>query len=357
MKYYPASFPPLTEASQLPSLLKGGAKKTLWSFFFLNKSGEELDMAGEKEVSLFLDSGAFSAYTKGIEINLDDYIQFIKDNIEFLDVYANLDVIGDPEATLKNQKKMEKAGLNPLPCFHYGENYKYFKYYLENYDYVALGGIAVKRNRQGIVKFLDQCFDMVCDQPSRMPKVKIHGFGVTGLPMMMRYPWWSVDSTSWVLMGRFGNVYVPRRKNGKWIYDESTWNVCISNRSPGITMEGKHFDTFSNAEKQEILAYLEEKVYLIGLSSFKAVKAKSYELKENERWSGKEAIQDEVRTLTSSGLLKGERMVEIIEEAGLSNDYKQRDELNIIYFLDLEKNMPDWPWPFKLKRQRGFMAR
>ena len=47
-------------------------------------------------------------------------------------------------------------------------------------------------------------------------------------------------------------------------------------------------------------------------------------------------------------------MIEIIEEIGISNTYQLRDEINIIYFLDLEKNMPSWPRPFikKLGAQR-----
>jgi hypothetical protein len=49
--------------------------------------------------------------------------------------------------------------------------------------------------------------------------------------------------------------------------------------------------------------------------------------------------------------------VETIIVPGLSNDYKQRDELNIIYFLDLEKSLPEWPWPFKLVKAKGFGMR
>jgi hypothetical protein len=34
----------------------------------------------------------------------------------------------------------------------------------------------------------------------------------------------------------------------------------------------------------------------------------------------------------------------------LSSDYKKRDEINIIYFIDLQNNLPKWPWNFKLKK-------
>ena len=46
---------------------------------------------------------------------------------------------------------------------------------------------------------------------------------------------------------------------------------------------------------------------------------------------------------------------EVIIEKGVSNVYQLRDEMNIIYFLDLEASMPKWPWAFKTDEiQKGF---
>ncbi|KKM77523.1 hypothetical protein LCGC14_1369130 [marine sediment metagenome] len=289
-----------------------------------------------KKISLFLDSGAFSAWRKKEEININEYISFIKKNIDYIDTYANLDDITDPEQTIKNQKIMEKEGLSPLPCYHYGEDIKYFEYYLERYDYIALGGM-VPISTKDLQKWLDPIFSKyVCDQDG-IPEVKIHGFGMTSLKLMLRYPWWSVDSTSWVLTGRFGNVLVPRKSKGKYLYSEESWKVSVSDRSPNRKDIGQHISTFSENEKRIIFDYFSEKGYKLGKSIFRE-EDKNYSLKENERWFGK---------------AKGKaREVEEIIEPGLCNDYKKRDELNIIYFLDLEKNIPKWPWSFKLKSSR-----
>ncbi len=290
----------------------------------------------KKQISLFLDSGAFSAWRKEEEINIKEYISFIKKNINYIDIYANLDDITDPEQTIKNQKIMEKEGLSPLPCYHYGEDFKYFEYYLERYDYIALGGM-VPISTKDLQKWLDPIFSKyVCDQDG-IPEVKIHGFGMTSLKLMLRYPWWSVDSTSWVLTGRFGNVLVPRRSKGKYLYSEDPWKVVVSDRSPSRKDIGQHIATFSENEKRIIFDYFSEKGYKLGKSVFRE-EDKNYPLEENERWFGK---------------AKGKaREVEEIIEPGLCNDYKKRDELNIIYFLDLERNIPKWPWPFKLKSSR-----
>jgi len=55
-----------------------------------------------RKISVFLDSGAFSSFTKKVDINIEQYIDFIKSNADLLDHYSVLDVIGDAKATLKN---------------------------------------------------------------------------------------------------------------------------------------------------------------------------------------------------------------------------------------------------------------
>ncbi len=294
----------------------------------------------KNKVCLFLDSGAFSAYSQGAEIKIEDYIQFIKDHLPYLEQYANLDVIGDPKATRKNQAIMEKAGLHPIPCFHYGEPLEYLREYLQNYDYIALGGM-VPISTPDLKVWLDDLFEnYICDRKG-MPRVKVHGFGLTSFPLMKRYPWYSVDSTSWVMTGRMGSVYVPRWRAGKWSYEEDAWKVAVSTRSPSKKEAGQHIDSLPESERAVLIRYFEDKGYVLGESSFR-MESEKYSLKKDEVWNGKP-------------LVDGQREVEKIIERGLCNDYMLRDELNIIYFLDLEKSMPEWPWALKLERRsRGF---
>jgi hypothetical protein len=139
-----------------------------------------------------------------------------------------------------------------------------------------------------------------------------------------------------------GSIYIPRWRDGKWIYDENSWKVAVSNRSPSQEEAGQHLSTFSPAIQRLILSYLKEKGYVVGKSEFRTESAK-YKLKDKERWFGK-----------ANG--DGQREVERVIELGLCNDYRQRDEINIMYFLDLEKSMPVWPWPFKRKSTHGFFS-
>ena len=291
-------------------------------------------MPKTNKVELFLDSGAFSAWTQKVEINIQDYITFIKTHEGAIDIYANLDVIGNAKGTWKNQLIMEGEGLTPLPVFHSGEDVKFLHKYVERYEYICLGGMVGSSTAQ-LIFWLDEHFPLTCNKDG-LPKVKVHGFGLTSLPLMLRYSWYSVDSTSWVVTGRMGSIYIPRHKGGEWIYDENSWKIAVSNRSPNTKEAGKHIETLPPTEKRICLDYIHNKGYELGVSEFKEVKL-DHVLAENERWAEKKEKNQQ------------KRLLEIIKEPGISNKYQLRDEMNIIYFLDLEKSMPEWPWAFKKK--------
>jgi len=297
----------------------------------------------KKPIKIFLDSGAYSAFTQGIKIDIQEYIEFIKKYKRHLEVYANLDVIKNPDATFRNQLIMEKAGLEPLPVFHFGSDIKWLRRYIDRgHDYIALG-VAQNNTTDKLSPWLDTLFSKYLTDSDGMPIIKVHGFAVTNFTVMLRYPWYSVDSTSWIITARTGGVYVPALRNGEYSYQEPPFKVTVSNRSPNSAVDPDHIDRMPKRVKQLVLDYFTSKGYALGKSEW-FDKPPSYELKDGERWCEKKAVREK------AGKGKVERMV----ESGLSNDYRKRDELNIIYYADLEKNLPEWPWPFKMKKKRGF---
>lgn len=283
-----------------------------------------------------LDSGAFSSWTKGKEINIDQYIDFIKSVQDCVDFYICLDVIGDPIGTLKNQNYMESKGLNPMPVFHRNEDYSFLQALITKYDYIGLGGMASGVGIMDIQNHLDRCFELICNQPNRLPKVKVHGFGLTAMELMLRYPWYSVDSSSWALTGAFGSIIIPAKNlQGSLVYNEPPVKIKISDRAPQSTQEGIHFKTMSPAEQDYVLNYITSKGYKLGKSSYKEVDSK-YKLQKNERW-----------------VIKNKE-VEVREELGVSNDHNMRDKWNIQYFVELEKYFQPYPWAFKPNKLEGF---
>ncbi|MCK9520459.1 MAG: hypothetical protein M0R74_15760 [Dehalococcoidia bacterium] len=325
---------------------KGGLERRWWRMNVKNK------------VHLFLDSGAFSAWTQGVAINLDDYIQFCLEHLDIVDVIVNLDVIpGRPYQKLTsadieesatqgwaNYEKMLDAGIPKdklIHIFHQGEDMKWLKRMVKEIPYIGISPANDKSTDQKM-RWLDHCMQYVCDSDG-MPLVKFHGFAVTSLRMMLRYPWYSVDSTTWVVMSRNGQILVPRRRGGDWVYDEDSWKISVSSRSPDKKEAGQHIDTLSPRQRQVVLDYLEEKGYALGQSEFKMM-PQTYKPTGNERWAERKKPTDKTAP----------RLLEVIVEPGVINQYRLRDELNIIYFQDLEKTLPVWPWPYKPKGVQGF---
>lgn len=154
---------------------------------------------------LFLDSGAFSAFRSKAKIDLVQYIEYLKREGEQFDIYAGLDVIGNPEQSWKNQLRMDRAGLRAIPTFHVGEPWKVLDRYLD-YDYMALGGMVPHSGSDYLKTWLNDCWRRI-ESSGKQPRV--HGFGLTDLACMRCYPWYSVDSTTAARAGRTGLLVSP----------------------------------------------------------------------------------------------------------------------------------------------------
>lgn len=222
-------------------------KNILESYHYINnpKLVEHIRRDGRQ---VFLDSGAFSAFTKGVNVDLPQYCRYIQENedIIFRDdgvlVASVLDGIGDPQKTLENQQAMERLGVQPLPCFHYGEDTRYLEHYIANYEYITLGGMVPISNVQ-LVYWLDEMWDKYLTDGAGRPRVKVHGFGMTSVPLLRRYPWYSVDSSSWTQAANNGRVYLT---DGRV--------VAISAKSPARKIDKQHYDSFPEEEKAAVRA-------------------------------------------------------------------------------------------------------
>lgn len=185
-----------------------GVRKFLTSYFYARKKG----IAKYANDELFLDSGAFSAFTQKKHIDIDEYIAFIKRNQ--CEIYAGLDVIGDAQKTEKNINYMKEKGLRPIPTFHKtSERYWIHKILDSDFDYIALGGMAgIDKNVLANEIWLDKVWN---DILIRRPDIKVHGFGMTTFKLIKRYPWYSIDSTTWNVARKFGEGFTPVGKRAR----------------------------------------------------------------------------------------------------------------------------------------------
>ena len=223
-------------------------------------------------VNLMIDSGAYTAWRSGNPIDLSKYAEYLQRVGSEVYSYINLDVIpgerGDkhPSASQveecakqswRNYIKLKKLGLNPMPVFHRGERIYWLEKILgEGCDYIGLGGIAFGTHSLRKL-WLDQAFSYLC-RDRGYPPVKLHGFGVTSIPLMLGYPWFSVDSTAWRKTSRFGIVYIPYQKpGGGYNYDVKPKAVVIS-KQPRKTghSENMHLELMGKTTRKYVKEYI-----------------------------------------------------------------------------------------------------
>lgn len=226
----------------------------LESYHYIGGTEKFTDEIRSDGAKIFLDSGAFSMFTQGIEVDMGAYVDFIKRNKDIINVASVLDGIGDPVLTKENQKKLEDMGAEVLPCFHYGEPLEFLYHYMDNYEYITIGGM-VPISTVNLFKWLNEIWTIMSDKDG-VPRLKVHGFGLTVTDLMFRYPWYSVDSTSWVLTGRFGSIYWP-------LPGGRETKIVISDRSPRVKDFDRHFDSMSRREQDTVRTYIEYRGFTV----------------------------------------------------------------------------------------------
>lgn len=212
----------------------------------------------------FLDSGAFTAYSQNREITPQQYGNFLSRYADQLDIYANLDAIPTgksladradaAERTLNNQTDLESMGLKPIPVFHMGEPFEYLEYYLDNYEYICLGGLV---DSGDYIPFFEKVWGEFLTDGAGRPTHKVHAFGMTSVKYMTMYPWYSVDSSTWLTHTKLGIISFPRKlANGDWDWNLGPTLVGISDRSSMRADEGTHYDNMTEIQREEIRNYL-----------------------------------------------------------------------------------------------------
>jgi len=143
-----------------------------------------------------LDSGAFSAFNSGAQIDLDEYIDYCKRGLstdEKLTEVMALDVIGSWRGSRKNTEKMWAQGVPAIPVYHLEDPWDVLVGLAKDYPKIAIGGVVGSlQGRKAKVQFYEQVFARVWPKP-------MHGLGLSEEWLMMRFPFHSVDSSSWQL--------------------------------------------------------------------------------------------------------------------------------------------------------------
>lgn len=265
--------------------------------FTLNKASRKFAKETGRSQWDYYDTPEFWAYCR-------EYRDFVHEYQIAIDHYANVDVIGNPELSWRNQQHLESLGMKPVPVVHYGSDLKWVKRYAESgHDYIALGGlvgVSVVDARPWLTRVF-----------SAHPDLKFHGFGVTGFRVITGFPWHSVDSSTWIKISIYGSVLVPPYRGREFRLGKSPRVVPVSFQTPG---RKGHYLSMPEGEQRIVRLWLRE----IGL-----------------------------RLGTEDDPNKGSCL------PGVANNTELRAIANQLYFANLEQWLTENP-PKPVKGVRGF---
>lgn len=296
-----------------------------------------------------LDSGAHSLYTKLVMKSdkfrltgqrdysaydtaefwdyVERYANFVKENKKGIDYYINVDVIFNPERTWQVQKYLEdEHGLNPMPVIHWGTPLEWVKRYVkEGYEVIGLGGLGQEATKDLYYDWADKVYHYLCPKSNdRKPIVKTHGFAMTAYDLLIRYPWFSVDSASWCKAGGYGMIYIPRMRNGEFVFwymkdgirqPVYPYNISVSTDSPNRKVANRSLHTISKSAQRIV-----------------------------HKWIDKIGIP--LGSVDKDGEMK---------EWGVVSTHSARKIANLKFFEAMCNSLPEWPWPFRGSPRRSFL--
>lgn len=157
---------------------------------------------------LMLDSGAFTL-RKGKDVvdwekYVDEYANFI--NVHNINLFIELDIdniVGIRRVEMLRERLERATGKKCIPVWHPSRGKEYFIKMVNEYDYVALGGVVNARvSKKEYIKNFPWFIKTAHENGA-----KIHGLGFTSIPLLKVYKFDSVDSKAWVSGNLSGYIY------------------------------------------------------------------------------------------------------------------------------------------------------
>lgn len=220
------------------------------------------DSTLREKIKLVVDSSAYSAWTRHIEIDIDEYIAFINSISDVVYWFAELDKIPGEFGKEKTKQQIEEAPeiswnnylymiervncpKKILPVFHMYEDYKWLKkmlaYQFPDGGFIEYIGISPSNDASVAdkAKWYEETWRIIYEECARLGRdiPASHNFGMTTIALMEQYPSMSSDSTSWIRGASFGNIMLVINGKIKTVYVSNRNSDSpdhINNQSPAV---------------------------------------------------------------------------------------------------------------------------
>lgn len=189
----------------------------------------ELWIEGAKRLNLkydlIIDSGAYTAWRRGVGLDLKILIESARecqelagDLVEEFNI-INADVIpgtpGTPPTpaqveesahlSYSNWKQLTSAGIPTLPVHHQGEDMRHLQTYLDDgCAYVCISP-ANDKSKRSRIHYCEVVFEFMSKHGYN---VKTHALGVTAQELLDGFKWYSVDSATCPINASFGKIWL-----------------------------------------------------------------------------------------------------------------------------------------------------
>lgn len=210
-----------------------GIRNFLISFHYVqNRHLSMQQMYGGKGVKFFVDSGAhtyqndpkYADYDLNYwENHLKKYLRWVEKNREYVFAIANFDfelVVGADVVRRWNEDYFEPFMLRtgiPVCFVWHQDSHQSWEFYCKRYPYVGFSSVNIESGES-------------IDIQEYMEKLKIaehndslvHGFGMTRTAMLTQLPFYTADSTTWLVGLQYGEINfwngtkMTRLKKDKW---------------------------------------------------------------------------------------------------------------------------------------------
>lgn len=209
-----------------------GIRNFLISFHYVQNKHLSMDKQyGGLGVKFFVDSGAhtyqndpkYADYDIDYwEKHLQKYLKWVEKNREYIFAIASFDfenIVGAEVVKEWNEKYFEPFMLRTgIPvCFVWHQNSYYdWDFYCKRYPYVGFSSV----NTEGVTIELKEYQNKL--KVAENNKALVHGFGMTRTSMLTQLPFYTADSTTWLVGLQYGEINwwsgskMSRLKKDKW---------------------------------------------------------------------------------------------------------------------------------------------
>lgn len=234
-------------------------KNVLLSYYYIKQRKVDINEVLDQFPVVAIDSGAFTMYQKAIQEKksvdhrayLDEYLDFVQDNIGKFFWVANYDVEGIVgfQKVLEWNKEfewLESKGQEVCYVAHDSTvPYRNLYHYFDRYNFIGVsGGIYGKED----IGYFGQVYKL-----SVKYKKLVHGFGMTNFVTMSNFPFYTTDSTTYLGGARFGSTYVF---NGAFF---ETWDFYQKHRRSALKnwciIWGIDYEAFKNDDVEAVTKF------------------------------------------------------------------------------------------------------